>query len=87
MAKSARKKTTTKQDRLIRALKVKAGADMATLCDRLGWQPHTTRAALTGLQKTGHKIIATKPDGRGASTYHIIRTTSKQPATEVQNAG
>lgn len=87
MAKSKPKKKLTKKDQLIRMLRTKYGADVATLSARLGWQPHTTRAALTGLRKAGHAITATKPDGRGASTYRIIGTTSKPSATEVQNAG
>ena len=87
MAKSTRKKTATTKDRLIRMLKAKAGADVSTLSDKLGWQPHTTRAALTGLRKAGHEIIATKPDGGGVSTYRIIDSRSTQPATGVHGAG
>ncbi|MEM7667490.1 MAG: DUF3489 domain-containing protein [Pseudomonadota bacterium] len=87
MAKSTRKKAPTKKDQLIRMLKAKAGADVEALSDKLGWQPHTTRAAITRLRKAGHEIIVTKPDGGRVSTYRIIGTTSKQPATEVQNAG
>ena len=87
MAKSKTNKPPTKKEQLIRMLKAKAGADVATLSDKLGWQPHTTRAALTSLRKAGHEIIATKPNGRGASTYHIVGVASKQPATESQNAG
>ncbi|MEL7202847.1 MAG: DUF3489 domain-containing protein [Pseudomonadota bacterium] len=87
MAKTTRKKTATKGDQLVRILKAKAGADVVALGDKLGWQPHTTRAAISRLRKAGHEINVTKPNGRGVSTYRIIGTTSKQPASEVQNAG
>jgi len=87
MAKSKTNKPPTKKEQLIRMLKAKAGANVATLSDKLGWQPHTTRAAMTGLRKAGHEITSTKPDRGSASTYRIIGSTSKQPANEVKNAG
>jgi hypothetical protein len=45
------------------------GATLAELVEATGWQPHTTRAALTGLKKKGHII---RKDKRGDVTcYHI----------------
>ena len=82
MAKSTPKKKLTKKDQLIRMLRTKSGADVATLSARLGWQPHTTRAAMTGLRKSGHEIIATKPDGGGFATYRIVGTARKEAAAE-----
>ena len=87
MAKSTRKKSTTKKDQLIRMLKAKAGADIAQLSKKLGWQPHTTRAAITGLRKSGHEIVLKKADKGGASTYRIVGTISDRSAAEAQNAG
>ena len=87
MAKLTTKLEPTKKDRLIRMLKARAGVDVATLSDKLGWQPHTTWAALTGLRKAGHEITVTKPDGGGVSTYRIIDSRSTQPATGVHGAG
>ena len=87
MAKTDGKKPPTKKDELIRLLKAKAGADVATLGERLGWQPHTVRAAITGLRKTGHVVVATKPGGGGASRYRIVSGAGKgkvetpEPAT------
>ena len=43
----------SKKDQLIDLLGAKGGADVQTLSDTLGWQPHTVRAALTGLRKAG----------------------------------
>ena len=54
-------------------MKAKAGTDVATLVTALGWQPHTVRAAITGLRKAGHVVMATKTPGGGASRYRIIR--------------
>lgn len=44
---------TSKKDQLIALLRGKGGADVQALSDALGWQPHTVRAALTGLRKAG----------------------------------
>ncbi|MBT8426268.1 MAG: DUF3489 domain-containing protein [Silicimonas sp.] len=82
MAKSTPKKNLTKKDQLIRLLRTKAGTNVATLSARLGWQPHTTRAAMTGLRKAGHEIIATKPDGGGSAMYRIVGDAPKEAATE-----
>lgn len=46
-------KPTSKKDQLIGLLRGKGGADVPALSDALGWQPHTVRAALTGLRKAG----------------------------------
>jgi hypothetical protein len=47
------------------------GATLAEMVEETGWQPHTTRAALTGLKKKGHTIAR---DKRGDVTcYHIAK--------------
>ncbi len=43
----------SKKDQFADLLRAKAGADVKALSDALGWQPHTVRAALTGLRKAG----------------------------------
>jgi Protein of unknown function (DUF3489) len=40
---------TSKKARLIARLEDPLGVDVASLSTELGWQPHSTRAALTGL--------------------------------------
>lgn len=45
---------------VIALLKRGEGATLAELVGATGWQPHTTRAALTGLRKNGHAIEKTK---------------------------
>ncbi|WP_112323386.1 DUF3489 domain-containing protein [Oceanibium sediminis] len=58
--------TRTKRSELIRLLQRKSGADLTTITSKLEWQPHTVRAAISGLRKTGHTIeraVPTKPGG------------------------
>lgn len=62
---------TTKKAQLIRMLTRKDGADVASICTKLGWQQHTTRAALTGLRKTGYEIVVEKPGQGQPSRYRI----------------
>lgn len=50
----------TKQSQFIALLSRETGASIAELVVALGWQPHTTRAALTGLRKKGQEIAKTK---------------------------
>jgi hypothetical protein len=54
-------------------LQRKNGATLADLVAATGWQPHTTRAALTGLRKRGHVIE--KSQRGGATTYRIARAS------------
>ena len=88
MVKTTTRKTATKKDQVIRMLKTKAGADVVTISGKLGWQPHTMRAAMTGLRNEGHEIVATKPEGGGVSKYRIIASsTPKQAGAKAENAG
>ena len=64
-------KPPTKRARLIGLLKAAGRADVATLSDALGWQEHSTRAALTGLRKAGFSIERTKSDGGNSACYRI----------------
>ncbi|WP_320177247.1 DUF3489 domain-containing protein [Roseovarius pacificus] len=64
-------RTSTKKDRLIRMLSGKDGADTGSISRKLGWQNHTTRAAMSGLRKAGFEIAATKPDAGKPTRYRI----------------
>lgn len=46
----------TKKEHLIALLRRKGGQEMAQLIAVLGWLPHTVRAVLTGLRKTGLNV-------------------------------
>ena len=70
-------RTQTKKQQLIRMLNGKTGADVATISDKLGWQQHTTRAALTHLRKAGYEVAAEKPADGKPSRYRITGTPEK----------
>jgi hypothetical protein len=70
----------TKKQQLIRMLSAKAGADITSLSQKLGWLPHTTRAALSGLKKAGHLIAVEKGAEGKPSRYRIL------PAPEASEA-
>ena len=61
----------TKKDQLIKLLGQKNGADIKALSDKLGWQPHSTRAALSGLRKAGYELETQKLEGKPAR-YTIL---------------
>lgn len=44
-------------------LRREGGATLSELVAATGWQPHTTRAALTGSRKKGHGIERGSRDG------------------------
>ena len=48
---------------ITRLLTRSCGASLDELVAATGWQPHTTRAALTGLRKKGHTLTKDKVDG------------------------
>jgi len=62
----------TKKARLIALLSRKSGADEASLSETLGWLPHSTRAALTGLRKAGYEITSIKPGNGKPLRYQIV---------------
>lgn len=53
----------SKASLVIALLQRQDGASLEELVAETGWQPHTTRAALTGLRKKGHVISSDKVDG------------------------
>ena len=61
----------TNRDRLVRLLKASAGREIAALSGELGWQSHTTRAALTRLRQAGYAIEKLPRQNNGGSRYRI----------------
>ena len=58
-----------KKDQLIALLSRKGGACISVISERLGWQPHTVRAAISGLRKKGLDIATSKaPASKGSKT-------------------
>ena len=52
------------------------GATISALTSATGWQPHTARAALTGLRKRGFAIERARVDGGTLSIYRIAATAA-----------
>jgi hypothetical protein len=64
----------SKKARLIGRLEDPLGVDVATLSAELGWQPHSTRAALTGLRKDGYTIERLPSEPDQPTRYRIAGT-------------
>lgn len=69
----------SKRDQLIRILSTRRGAEADTISGKFGWQPHTTRAALSGLRKAGF-VIRTEKSADGKLTRYRIAATMDQNA-------
>jgi hypothetical protein len=55
---------------VIALLRRDEGATLSELTTATNWQPHSTRAVLTGLKKKGHTLEKTKRDD--ATCYRIV---------------
>jgi len=64
----------SKKAQLIARLEDPPGVDVATLSAEMGWQPHSTRAALTGLRKEGYMIERLPSEPDQATRYRIADT-------------
>ena len=67
-----RPRASTKRAVLIGMLERPDGASVAELGRRLGWLPHTVRAAITGLRHAGREVTRSK-DAEGQSVYRLAR--------------
>ena len=65
-ADADRPRASTKRAVLIGMLERPDGASVAELGQRLGWLPHTVRAAITGLRHAGREVTRSK-DAEGQS--------------------
>jgi Protein of unknown function (DUF3489) len=65
-----RPQTSTKRAMLIGMLERPEGASVAEIGQRLGWLPHTVRAAITGLRHAGREVTRSK-DAKGHSVYRL----------------
>ena len=66
----------TKIDNVRGLLRRPSGATIAQLQKATNWQPHSVRAALTGLRKKGHEIIREK-NTNGVTTYRIAEVADQ----------
>jgi hypothetical protein len=65
---------------LIGLLERPEGAPVGEIAERLGWLPHTVRAALTGLRHAGCEVSRDK-DGEGWSIYRLHPGGGIRPMT------
>jgi hypothetical protein len=65
-----RPRASTKRAVLIGMLERPEGASVAEIGRRLGWLPHTVRAAITGLRHAGREVTRSK-DATGQSVYRL----------------
>jgi hypothetical protein len=65
-----RPRASTKRAMLIDMLERPEGASVAEIGQRLGWLPHTVRAAITGLRHAGREVTRSK-DATGQSVYQL----------------
>ena len=61
---------STKRAQLISLLERPEGASVAEVGQRLGWLPHTVRAAITGLRKAGREVTRSQ-DANDESVYRL----------------
>ena len=60
----------TKRAQILGLLQRPKGASVADLTKATGWQPHSIRAALTGIRKQGHDVVRFE-DARGTGRYRV----------------
>jgi hypothetical protein len=70
MPDADRPRASTKRAVLIGMLERPKGASVAEIGQRLGWLPHTVRAAFTGLRHAGREVTRSK-DATGQSVYRL----------------
>lgn len=68
-------KTGSKMASLVTALSGR-GASIAKLTEKLGWQPHTVRAAMTRLRKRGYIITRVRSKKTGVTTFKLGEISS-----------
>lgn len=72
-------RSESKKVRLIAMLRQPDGSTIAAISAALGWQAHTTRAAITGLRKAGHAVETAKhADSSIGLIYRIASKTDEQ---------
>lgn len=70
----------TKTDLVRKLLVRKIGADLDALCSATGWQPHSVRAALSGLRKAGFTVERMAPKSEDGPTLYRIAATPEVSA-------
>lgn len=66
----------TRRAQLASLLKRDGGATLTSLEKRFGWQPHTVRAAISGLRKSGCTIE--RSVGKSGAVCRIVQSVNEQ---------
>jgi len=61
---------TNRPQQLLALLGGGAPQALTQICEAFAWQPHSARAAISGLRKAGHRIDVGRTDG-GATAYSL----------------
>jgi hypothetical protein len=64
-------RASTKRAMLIGMLERAQGASVTEIGQRLGWLPHTVRAAITGLRHAGREVTRSKNES-GQTVYRLV---------------
>ena len=68
---SRKAKTSSRSTELRKRLRRKSGATIGELQEAFGWQPHSVRAAISGLRKAGDTVE--RFEAPRGSAYRIVR--------------
>ncbi|WP_290770967.1 DUF3489 domain-containing protein [Hoeflea sp.] len=74
-ARSGKSGAKTKQEQLVALLFKPNGARISTITQKLGWQAHTVRAAVSGLRKQGYEVVTSK----SAKTEELVYAINAKP--------
>jgi predicted ArsR family transcriptional regulator len=72
------KPEATKRAQLIRMLRAPTGVGVAAICSKLGWQAHTTRAALSRLRTAGFEIKREQSSNGGPARYRLVSAPGRE---------
>jgi predicted HTH transcriptional regulator len=72
---------TSKRTKLTKLLHRSRGASMGELEKAMGWQPHSIRAAISGLRKSGNTIERTPT--KSGMRYHILEVAKESGSASV----
>ena len=67
----AKPKRGSKRALVLALLQREEGASITAIMSATGWLPHSTRAALTGLRKSGHHLVRDK-DEENHTIYRLV---------------
>lgn len=67
---------STRDDQLRKLLSRKTGVSIAQIQKSFGWQPHTARAAISRLRKSG--LMVERQDSDKGSVYRVVLAEAKE---------